>query len=65
MKNFKKRKSTTALYKAQTKYYSAIESPDKVLQRGTKPPQDIVVYLKSPRRSREKANILQTFRKII
>ena len=37
--------------KAQTKYYSAIESPDKVLQRYTKPPQDIVVYLKSPRRN--------------
>ena len=38
--------------KAQTKYYSAIESPEKVLQHYTKPPQDIVVYLQSPRRRR-------------
>ena len=40
--------------KKTRKYYSAIQSPDKVLQRYTKPPQDIVVYLKSPRRRREK-----------
>jgi len=44
----KPRQSTTALYKAQTKYYSAIQS--------------IVVYLKSPRRRREKANVLQRYR---
>ena len=38
----KKRESTAALYRAQT----------KVLQRYILPPQDIVVYLKSPRRRR-------------
>ena len=37
-----KRKSTVALYKAQT----------EVLQRYIVPAQDIVVYLKSPRRRR-------------
>ena len=39
----KKRDSTTALYRAQT----------KVLQRYIVPPQDIVVYLNSPCRRRE------------
>ena len=36
------------------KYYSAIQSQQKVLQPYRKPPQDIVVNLKSPRRRREK-----------
>ena len=45
--------------KKTRKYYSARQSPDKVLKRYTKPPQDIVVYLKSPRRRRDKLNVLR------
>ena len=48
-KKIKKRKSTSALYGAQT----------KVLQRYIEPPEGIVVYLAWPRRRREKANVLR------
>ena len=42
------------------KYYSAIQRPEKVLQRYTDTYKSIVVYLGSPRRRREK-NVCTTF----
>ena len=47
-----KSKSTAALYRAQA----------KVLQHYTAAAQDIVVYLKWPRRRRENANVLRRYR---
>ena len=48
----------TGLRHSTTEYYRCY----KVLQRYKKPPQDIVVYLKSPCRKREKKIILRLYK---
>ena len=63
-------KSATALYKAQTKYYGAIQSSDTALQSTTGTTkyygaiQKVSKYLKSPRRRRKKAKVLQRRTKV-